>query len=78
MVCNLLRWVRIQQSGQNAKGISMVLPKHPQSDCFQRGPLFRGGDPAKTLWVYPLMRGVDKVNPNSTVGRSIYNLYSFE
>lgn len=52
-----------------AKGISMVLPKHPQLDCFQRGPLFRGGDPATTLWVNPLMRGVDKVNPTSTVGR---------
>jgi hypothetical protein len=47
----------------------MVLPKHPHRVILQRGPLFKGGDPAETLWENPQMRGVDKVNPTSTVGR---------
>jgi hypothetical protein len=47
----------------------MVLPKHPQYEVSPRGPLLQGGDPAKTLWENPQMRGVDKVNPTSTVGR---------
>ena len=47
----------------------MILPMHPQCELFQRGPLLQGGDPATTLWVNPRMRGADKVNPNSTVGK---------
>jgi len=53
----------------------MVLPKHPHRVNLQRGPLLQGGDPAKTLWKHPQMRGVDKVNPTSTVGR-LFILYA--
>ena len=63
----LLSGYEIQQFAR--KRISMVLPMHSQPDCFQRGPLLMGGDPATTLWVNPLMREVAKVNPTSTVGR---------
>jgi len=50
----------------------MVLPIHPQCAFFQRGPLLQGGDPAKTLWEYPLMRDVDKVNPTQQLVKYLY------
>ena len=64
---NLLSGFEIQHLLR--KRISMVLPKHPQYEVSLRGPLLQGGDPAKTLWENPQMRGVDKVNPTSTVGK---------
>ena len=59
----------ITEKGIMRKWTKMILPMHPQCELFQRGPLLQGGDPATTLWVNPRMRGADKVNPNSTVGK---------